>query len=111
MDGVGGLEGWRWIFIIEGIATVIVAVAAFWTVYDSPHNANFLTEEEQEFVLYRLKYQGGMQSATSEDVGARVEEAEEFKWAYVRQAFKDWQVYVFIIVYWGVSWRPTQVSR
>lgn len=29
MDGTAGLEGWRWIFILEGIATVVAAVLAF----------------------------------------------------------------------------------
>lgn len=103
MDGVAGLEGWRWIFILEGIATVVVAVFAFWALYDFPETAGFLTEEEKQFVLFRLKYQGGMQNATSEDVGGRVQEAEEFKWAYVWQAFKDWQIWTMVFVYWGVS--------
>ena len=104
MDGTAGLEGWRWIFILEGIATVVIAIFGFWDLYDFPETASFLTEEEKEFVLFRLKYQGGgMQNATSEDVGARVKEAEEFKWAYVWQAFRDWQIWTMVIVYWGVS--------
>ncbi|RFU74902.1 major facilitator superfamily transporter [Trichoderma arundinaceum] len=103
MDGVGGLEGWRWIFILEGIATVVVAAMAFFLLYDFPETAKFLTEEERAFVVYRLKYQGQVQVAadgTGEQV--QVAQAEEFKWKYVRQAFKDWQIWVNIFVYWSI---------
>ncbi|KAI9676987.1 MAG: hypothetical protein M1817_006826 [Caeruleum heppii] len=47
MDGVGNLEGWRWIFILEGILTVVVAIIAFFTLYDFPDTAGFLTTEER----------------------------------------------------------------
>ena len=30
MDGTAGLQGWRWIFILEGILTVVVACAALY---------------------------------------------------------------------------------
>jgi len=54
MDGVGGLEGWRYIFILEGILTVIVAVASFWMLYDYPDTAKFLTEAEKIVIAERL---------------------------------------------------------
>ena len=103
MDGVANLEGWRWIFILEGIATVLVAISAFWTLYDFPETASFLTPEEKEFVIFRLENQGGMQQVVGGAAELRIEEAKEFKWEYVRQAFKDWQVWIMIIAYWGVS--------
>jgi MFS family permease len=103
MDGVGGLEGWRWIFILEGIATVLVAVLAFFLLHDFPETADFLSEEEREFVVFRLKYQG--QLGTKEEGRVQVAQAEEFRWQYVRQAFIDWQIWVNIFVYWGVSIR------
>ena len=53
MDGVGGKRGWEWIFIIEGLITVIVALASFWIVQDFPDTAEFLTSEEREFVLWQ----------------------------------------------------------
>lgn len=49
MDGIGGLAGWRWIFILEGIATVLAAlVAAIFLPADLP-SAKFFTEEERAF--------------------------------------------------------------
>ncbi|KAG2413099.1 hypothetical protein HFD88_010658 [Aspergillus terreus] len=36
MDGVGGVEGWRWIFILEGLATVAIGVACFFMLIDTP---------------------------------------------------------------------------
>ncbi|KAH6635977.1 major facilitator superfamily domain-containing protein [Chaetomium tenue] len=98
MDEVGGLHGWQWIFILEGIATVIVAAIAFFALFDFPETATFLTEEERAFVIYRLKYQGQSQNPN----GTQVAQADEFRWQYVKDAFLDWQIWVNIFVYWGV---------
>ncbi|GAW19942.1 hypothetical protein ANO14919_094350 [Xylariales sp. No.14919] len=95
LDGLGGLEGWRWIFILEGLATVVVAVAAFFLLYDFPETATFLTKEERAFIIYRLKYQGQTDAKG-------VAETDEFKWEYVWAAFKDWQIWVNLFVYWGI---------
>ncbi|KAK0638944.1 major facilitator superfamily domain-containing protein [Cercophora newfieldiana] len=113
MDGTAGLEGWRWIFILEGIATVVVALGAYFLLYDFPETATFLTEEERAFVVFRLKYQGLADKKRKENEGVEegvvsgrqghmVAEADEFKWLYVRQAFLDWQIWVNIFVYWGI---------
>ncbi|KAF3351854.1 hypothetical protein VdG1_04660 [Verticillium dahliae VDG1] len=100
IHGVGGLEGWRWIFILEGIVTVLVAVWAFFALHDFPETASFLSEEERAFVVFRLKYQSQIQGKQIGQVA--VPEAEEFKWRYVGDAFKDWQIWVNIFVYWGI---------
>lgn len=55
MDGVGNKPGWAWIFILEGLLTVVVAFVAFWAVYDDPQSAAFLNEEETKEVYLRLK--------------------------------------------------------
>jgi hypothetical protein len=83
----------------EGIATVAVATIAFFALYDFPETAGFLTEEERAFVIYRLKYQG----QTQDPGRAQVAQTDEFKWKYVVDAFLDWQIWVNIFVYWGVS--------
>ncbi|KAK7438662.1 major facilitator superfamily transporter [Colletotrichum acutatum] len=107
MDGIGGLEGWRWIFILEGIVTVLVAIMAFFALHDFPETAKFLTEEERAFIVFRLKYQGQVQGKQENRV--QVAEAEEFKWKYVVDAFTDWQIWINIFVYWGVRLSSTTI--
>lgn len=53
MDGVAGKSNWRWIFILEGIATCIVAGLAYLFVSDFPADAKWLTETERQYVLTR----------------------------------------------------------
>ncbi|KAL7919559.1 major facilitator superfamily domain-containing protein [Trichoderma austrokoningii] len=103
MDGVGGLAGWRWIFILEGIATVLVAASSLFLLHDFPETAKFLTQEERAFIIHRLKYQGQVQLAADGTASqAHVAQAEEFKWKYVGQAFADWQIWVNLFVYWSI---------
>ena len=51
LNGQHGHSGWQWIFIIEGIITVLVAIASFWVVQDFPDTAKFLKPEESTFLL------------------------------------------------------------
>ncbi|KAL4922781.1 major facilitator superfamily domain-containing protein [Aspergillus aurantiobrunneus] len=87
MDGVGNLEGWRWIFILEGILTVIVAVASFWLVWDEPATATFLTDHEKAILLLSLTRTD--QSSNSE---SQMGSKHSFEWTHVRAAVLDWQV-------------------
>jgi hypothetical protein len=93
-------QSFRWIFILEGILTVLVAVGAFFVIEDFPETASFLTAEERAFVIYRLKYQGNVSSDVNQ---AQVAQAEEFQWKYIKAAFLDPQIWGSIVVYWGVS--------
>ncbi|KAG4424308.1 hypothetical protein IFR04_002549 [Cadophora malorum] len=96
MDGVGGRAGWQWIFILEGLLTVAVAFASFFLLYDFPDTAGFLSVEEKAWVVHRLKYQGSKKS------GRAVAESEHFEWKYVTKALTDWQLYLSLLMYWGI---------
>ncbi|EEU38419.1 uncharacterized protein NECHADRAFT_55457, partial [Fusarium vanettenii 77-13-4] len=57
MNGLQGLSAWRWVYLLEGIATVLFSAIVFWRLPDypkSPRSGRFLSEREQEFVEARL---------------------------------------------------------
>lgn len=39
MDGLQGLTGWQWIFIIEAIPTLLLSFAAYYFLPDFPENS------------------------------------------------------------------------
>lgn len=82
MKGLGGKAGWSWIFIIEGLLTFVVALAAYYLMQDYPDTAGFLTEKERREVKRRLE--------TDRDFLA-----DEYNTKFIWQALKDWKIYVF----------------
>ena len=54
MEGVRGFRGWRWVFIIEGLITCVVAIANFWLLPDFPEDVKWMNEEEREFIRAKL---------------------------------------------------------
>ncbi len=54
MNGVAGLAGWRWLFILEGLPTVVLGIAVLWVLTDRPEQASWLTEEERLLVRERI---------------------------------------------------------
>ncbi|KAL7624706.1 hypothetical protein AAE478_006277 [Parahypoxylon ruwenzoriense] len=53
MDGRGGLAGWRWLFLIEGLPAILLSFVALW-LPDYPETARMLTEKERDFLRDRL---------------------------------------------------------
>ncbi|KAF5007171.1 hypothetical protein FDECE_6481 [Fusarium decemcellulare] len=57
MDGAQGLSAWRWVYIIEGVLTILFAGIIFFVMPDfpkSPRSGSWLTEREREFIEARL---------------------------------------------------------
>ncbi|KAI0870050.1 MFS general substrate transporter [Hypoxylon argillaceum] len=90
LDGKGGLAGWRWIFILEGLLTVVVAVASYWMVHDFPDDARFLSEDDRARVIRRLKLD--QQSSA---------EHEEWSTKYLYAGLKDWKMWLGMVIYMG----------
>ncbi|KAF9564921.1 MFS general substrate transporter [Agrocybe pediades] len=55
MDGIGGKPGWAWIFILQGLFTVVMGVVGFFVIPSSPRESKYLTEEEKDFIMERLE--------------------------------------------------------
>ncbi|KAG1735936.1 major facilitator superfamily domain-containing protein [Suillus paluster] len=60
IDGRGGRPGWAWIFIIEGIFTLLFGCISFFVLPSSPTTAAFLSEKERNYVVSRLKADGAL---------------------------------------------------
>lgn len=110
MDGVGGYEGWRWIFILEGLLTFVVSVIAYFYFPLYPSESTFLTPREREFITYKVKYSSNSDGLTLRkkaegDVPAPVSLGEdetnrkEFIWAVL----KDWQTWCMVMLFYGVG--------
>ncbi|KAI9361140.1 major facilitator superfamily domain-containing protein [Zopfochytrium polystomum] len=54
MNGAGGWPAWRWVFILEGIPTILFGASLWFFLPDFPGNAPFLTEEERKIATDRL---------------------------------------------------------
>lgn len=59
MGGLASIAGWRWILIIEGVATCVVAIGAYWMLVDFPELATkswrFLDQKQVDFVVARIE--------------------------------------------------------
>ena len=51
----GGLQGWRWVFILEGIPSVIVGVLVLFYLTDRPQDAKWLPEDEKQWIIGELE--------------------------------------------------------
>ncbi|GME64920.1 mfs transporter [Neofusicoccum parvum] len=68
MAGVMGLPSWRWLFILEGVATVVVAIVAVFCLPNLPNTTSWLSEQERQLALWRLEQDiGEDDQAQSED--------------------------------------------
>jgi MFS family permease len=86
MDGVGGYSGWQWIFILEGIITIVLGVMTFFLLIDSPRlSGKWLNPEEIRYLeLQTFIKQGG-----------RVNEEKEnkFQWGELKAVLTNPRVY------------------
>ena len=83
MAGIGGKPAWAWIFILEGLITVIASIASCFIIQDFPDTAKFLSEEERTFVVRRLQNDDRFSAG-----------GEELRMKNILQSFMDWKTWV-----------------
>ena len=81
-----------WIFILEGLVTVIAGLLSFYILQDYPETARFLSEPERKLATRRLR-EDGQSSNTS----------EKFHWSEVKKSFTDWKTWVGILCHISTS--------
>lgn len=91
MDNLAGLHSWQWFFLIEGAASIVVAIVAFFVLPDWPHNTRFLTQEEREMAHYRVLCSNG-----------GIDEAVGGTWDGLRDAVKDPFTWYFCLMHFAL---------
>lgn len=86
----GGLTGWQWLFMLEGIPSAVVGLVALFYLDDGPRQAEWLQPAEREFLAQRL----------AEDEA--VKRGREHIHHTLADAFTSPQVWLLCVVYFGV---------
>ncbi|TBU33896.1 MFS general substrate transporter [Dichomitus squalens] len=81
VNGAHGLEGWRWLFLIEGAASCFIAPFILWFYPDYPETVSWLSPEERELATERIK---GVASLGHEAI----------TWKDARDTLLDWRLYL-----------------
>ena len=87
MDGVAGLKGWQWLFILEAMPALVMSVAVFFYLTDRPADASWLEADERTWLVTRLNQEQRVREA-----------AREYS---VKQALLDPKVWALSLVYFG----------
>ncbi|KAJ6441133.1 kinesin [Purpureocillium lavendulum] len=90
LDYTWGFRGWRFIYCIEGLFSLAVAITAFWALNDTPGKVTkWLTPEEKRFLVLRHRYAAGGETG--------VPEQEEFSWKAAKDAFTSFHIYAIAL--------------
>ncbi|KAI2641293.1 major facilitator superfamily domain-containing protein [Xylaria nigripes] len=95
LGGRGGLEPWRWIFIIFGLFSTSMGFTSFWLLPDGVATAKFFTPEERECAIRRLHTHGPSN-------GGPEKEEERFAWSEVARGVFNWQTWLSASAYFGI---------
>ncbi|KAB8300553.1 hypothetical protein EYC80_000713 [Monilinia laxa] len=95
LDGAKGLSAWRWLFIVEGAITVLIAFLAFFILPDLPRTTNWLSKDEKELAAWRLE----------EDIGQDdwVDSKQQTFFYGAKLALKDPKAWLLLATIYGFT--------
>lgn len=103
LDGAKNLRAWRWLFIIEGAITIVIAAAAYFVLPNFPRTTHWLTENERQLAIWRL----------DEDIGEDdwVGREKETFFHGLKLAFLDTKMYILVRFLYtiNVAYLPQQM--
>lgn len=86
MNQTGGLSGFRWLFILEGLPSMLSAPAILFLLPDYPETTKWLSPEEKSLAAQRLAA-GGSHS-----------ESKNLTWAEAKHTLTEWRLYAHYAV-------------
>ncbi|EPJ8754341.1 MFS transporter [Pseudomonas putida] len=67
LDGVWGLHGWQWLFLLEGMPSVIMGFVVFGYLNDTPQQARWLSREDKQHLQHALAADNPASNRTTGD--------------------------------------------
>ncbi|HGY2300965.1 TPA: MFS transporter [Pseudomonas putida] len=109
MNGVSGLSGWQWMFLIEGLPTVLLGCLCYLLLANRPSEARWLSDAEKQVVA----------DAMAEDSEASVEKGHVGALSKLRLALGDSKVWLLAFIYFTTAcanytftfWLPTIIKN
>ena len=102
LNGRGGLKGWQWMFIVQGLVACLIGLATYWWIVDFPEKAQesfyFLDEAETKIAVARIQQDRGDVVPTP------------FSWPEVLKHFLDIKVYGFAASFFLLNLVSTALS-
>jgi MFS transporter, ACS family, tartrate transporter len=83
----GGLAGWQWLFLMEGMPAIVLGAAVYWVLTEGPADAKWLTEEQRSWLLAEL---------------AREQEANSGTSSSIWDVLADGKIWLLSLVYFGI---------
>lgn len=86
MDGLHGLSGWRWLFVIDGILTLPIALYGFLLFPDTPAttSAFYFTEDEKKLAVSRVP---------------EVHDRSPLTWSFAKKVLTSWYWWGFVVLW------------
>ena len=92
MNGTSGLSAWRWLFILEGIPSLLSSVLVFFFLPDYPETVNWLSADERALAVQRLEKEGSHGGDAALD------------WRSVKEVLTEWRLYGHYAVSFVLLW-------
>ena len=94
LNGVHGLEGFEWLFIINGLMTIAVGLSGYFFIPDTPQNGGskiWMNESDVEIAVERMQRVGR-------------ETTRRFRFKEFYEVFLDWRLWLFLAAYCPKAW-------
>ncbi|KAN0066536.1 hypothetical protein ACQY0O_000630 [Thecaphora frezii] len=99
LGGKGDLAPWQWIFLLEGLLTIVVGLIGYKWVPNYPQRSKTFSPREKAIIAHRM----------AEDADAVDNEA--FNWHGVKAAFRDPYVYLYGLLFHGFAFALYTISN
>ncbi|HLQ76862.1 MAG TPA: MFS transporter, partial [Terriglobia bacterium] len=100
LDGVLGLKGWQWLYILEAIPAVVIGVMIWYLLTDQPRDAHWLTTDQREW----------LQKTMDAERAEHFEKAEKTSFVRSLKLLVDRRVIILSIVFFGTAMPSYSIS-